>query len=160
MSDLTISSQGSGTGQVLRFAQSTNYDNSCGLTSTEIDALNTLKDIQFDGKYWCNIKQLNLFYSPESNNPWYLYDDPQRNPYLKNPQITNATLTSGVWKLIQIESLDLGGQAIINIPNDIENLVNLKSLSLRGNPLSQLNTKIGNLTNLEVLRLDNKRCNV
>lgn len=105
MHNLSISSQIVGTGSVLRFDQSVNYENTCGLTTAEIDEFNNAKDIQFDGRYWCGIKNLNLFYSPISNDARYLYDDPQRNPYLKGSAL--LSVPTGVWKLTQLESLDL-----------------------------------------------------
>lgn len=67
-------------------------------------------------------------------------------------QIT--TIPDNISDLSNLNTLYLGGNQIVNLPNDISNLPSLQTLDLGNNQLTSLPENIANLSNLNNLRLD------
>ena len=64
-----------------------------------------------------------------------------------------AKIPQEIFDLEELESLDISNNRLTNIPEDIDNLSNLTELNLSGNQLTSIPENIGNLTNLIDLNL-------
>lgn len=74
---------------------------------------------------------------------------------LSNNSITNFT---NITPLIQLEEINLSGNALTKVPEEINNFLNLKTLNLSNNKIAQFST-LNSLHNLEWLSLENNNLN-
>lgn len=74
---------------------------------------------------------------------------------LSNNSITNFT---NITPLIQLEEINLSGNALTKVPEEINNFLNLKTLNLSNNKIEQFST-LNSLHNLEWLSLENNNLN-
>ena len=58
-----------------------------------------------------------------------------------------------IYKLYNLQKLDLSNKKLTKIPENLGNLVNLRTLDLSNNNLTKIPTSLGNLVNLQTLYL-------